>query len=246
MRFGGTLGDRSLWVRPRQGRSPEGVSSSFRDRFFSCLWVFVGPGFKRFGIASAFLLAFAAMDLVAQSEHHSEPKPKPSHPPSQTSHASPPAAHAHPQSPSQPRLSEWMRQNEGLSPEEQTRKLQQEPGFKQLPPEKQQQLTNRLQDLNRKTPEDRERTLERVENMERLSPERQQQIRTSASKLGSLPPERQTAVRDAMRSLRNVPPGLRQSELNSQKYSQMTPEERGIAGDLLSVEPYHPPPPPPR
>ena len=93
---------------------------------------------------------------------------------------------------------------------------------------------------------ERERTLERVENMERLPPERQQQIRASAARLDQLTPERQTAVRDAMRNLRNVPPGLRQSELNSQKYSQMTPEERSIVGDLLSVEPFHPPPPPPR
>jgi len=48
-----------------------------------------------------------------------------------------------------------------------------------------------------------------------------------------------------MRNLRNVPPGLRQSELNSPKYSQLTPEEHGIVGSLLTVEPYHPPAPPP-
>jgi hypothetical protein len=217
--------------------------------------------FKRFGLAMFAVLLFAAVDLSAQNAHHPESKPKAQHPAPQGQphssgqphysappHTSAPPSHypSQPKPPGELHLNEWMRQNQGLSPQEQSRKLREEPGFKQLPPQQQQQLTNRLQDLNRKPPDERERTLQRVENMERLPPERQQQIRASAARLDQLPPERQTAVRDAMRSLRNVPPGLRQSELNSQKYGQMSPEERGIVGNLLSVEPYRPPPPPPR
>jgi hypothetical protein len=98
--------------------------------------------------------------------------------------------------------------------------------------------------LNQMPPEQRQRVLERVENLERLSPQQQQQVRGSARQLGQLPPGRQQAVKDAIRNLRNVPPGLRQSELNSPRYAGLSPEERGIAGNLLSVEPYHPPPPP--
>ncbi len=201
----------------------------------------LGYAFKRFGIAV--LVSLATIPACGHSQAQTHPKASPPSPHVSSSSAHPPSAgHVS----GGPHLSEWMRQNQGLSPQEQSRKLQQEPGFKQLPPEKQQQLTNRLQELNRMPPEQRQRTLERVENMERLPVERQQQIRASAARLGSLPPERQTAVRDAMQGLRNVPPGLRQSELNSQRYGQLSPEERGIVGDLLSVEPYHPPPPPPR
>jgi hypothetical protein len=82
--------------------------------------------------------------------------------------------------------------------------------------------------------------------MEHLSPQQQEQVRASARSLGQMPPDRQQAVKDAIRNLRNVPPGLRQSELNSKYGTQLSPQERGIAGNLLSVESYHPPPPPPR
>jgi hypothetical protein len=144
-------------------------------------------------------------------------------------------------------LGEWLQRNKGLSTEEQTRRLRQEPGFNHLTPEQQQNVTNRLRQLDQMPPQQRQRVLERVENMERLSPAQQQQVRGSARQLAQLPPGRQQAVKDAIRNLRDVPPGLRQSELNSPRYSgQLSPDERGIVGNLLSVEPYHPAPPPQR
>jgi hypothetical protein len=82
--------------------------------------------------------------------------------------------------------------------------------------------------------------------MERLSPQKQEQVRASARELGQMPQDRQQAVKGAIRNLRTVPPGLRESELNSKYGSQLSPQERGVAGNLLSVESYHPPPPPPR
>ena len=258
MKFGGIFGTRGRSGGPRPGPSPESAGSRLRGLAKTPSPSRPSPSlatsdFLRFGLVLVAISAFAAADLRGQSESHSAPKPVAQHGPSQVSHPSPhsqPSGSGHPnlsaKTASQPHLGEWMRQNQGLSPQEQTKRLQQEPGFKQLPPQQQQQLTNRLQELNRMPPDQRQRTVERVENMERLPPQRQQEIRASAAKLGELPPERQAAVRDAMRGLLNVPPGLRQSELNSPKYSQMSPEERGIAGNLLSIEPYHPPPPPPR
>ncbi|WP_114206650.1 DUF3106 domain-containing protein [Acidisarcina polymorpha] len=205
----------------------------------------------RVGIALWTLLGVACLSALGQHGHSSPPPSAhasaPSHPPAGAGRSGPPARPGNQsRPPSQQHLNEWLQHNQGLSPQEQARKLQQEPGFNRLPPEQQQRLTQRLNQVNRMPPDQRERTLERVENIERLPPTQQQQIRGSAVRLGQLPPQRQQVMRDAIRSLRNVPPGLRQSELNSSKYSGLSPEERGIVGNLLTVESYHPAPPPPR
>ncbi len=205
----------------------------------------------RLSIASAGLfVAFFAVGpvpLLAQHPHTAPPAPHesvPSHPQAQGNHPSQnhPNQQSHP--PGQQHLNEWLQHNKGLSQQQQAQKLRQEQGFTHLPPQQQQQLTNRLQQLNRMPAEQRQRTLEMVENMERLSPGQQQQVRGSAARLGQMSPARQQVVKDAMRSLRNVPPDRRLSELASPRYNQLNPEERGVVGNLLTVEPYHPPLPP--
>ena len=143
-------------------------------------------------------------------------------------------------------FSDWIQKNQGLSPQEQQRRLQQERGYSHLSPTEQRRLQDTLTHVNQMPADQRQRTLERNENMERLPAERQQQVRASASQFSQMPPERQQAMREAIRNLRNVPPGLRQSQLNSPQYNHLNPEERGIVGNLLTVESYHPPPPPPR
>ncbi len=194
------------------------------------------------------IIGFAAGGLMAQPQHSSPPTPPHSAPPHASSVPHPsgsrPPGNQHP--PSGQHLGEWLKKNQGLTPDEQVKKLQQEQGFSRLTPQQQQSATNRLRQLNQMPPEQRQRVLERVENMERLSPQQQEQVRGSARQLGQMPPDRQQAVKDAIRNLRNVPPGLRQSELNSKYGNQLSPEERGVVGNLLSVESYHPPPPPPR
>ncbi len=183
--------------------------------------------------------------------------PTPASPPRITAPRAAPSPHppaagpAHPtpqpRPPGQQHLNEWMQRNQGLTAQEQVNRLHQEPGFNRLTPQQQDKVTDRLKQLRQMPPEQRQRYLERVENMERLSPPQQAQVRGSARTLGQLPPDRQQVVKEAIRNLRNVPPGLRQTELNSPGYvHQLTPQERGIAQSLLSVESYHPPPPPPR
>jgi hypothetical protein len=192
-------------------------------------------------------IGFAAGGLMAQSHSSPPPAPHSAAPhPSSAPHpsGSHPPSNQHP--PSGQHLGEWLQKNQGLSSDEQVKKLQQEQGFNKLTPQQQQSATNRLRQLNQMPPDQRQRVLDRVENMERLSPQQQEQVRGSARQLGQMPPDRQQAVKDAIRNLRNVPPGLRQSELNSKYGSQLSPEERGVVGNLLSVESYHPPPPPPR
>jgi len=210
---------------------------------------------RRAAFCSLIALASGVSQMVfGQHSHASPPAPAPPQ-----AYRSAPAPHSpvasggvHPNSqpkpPGQQHLNEWLRQNQGLSTQEQVSRLQHEPGFNRLPADQQQRLVQRLRQVDQMPPEQRQRVLEHIENMERLSPQQQQAVRWSANRLGQLPPYRQQAVRDAIRSLRDVPPPYRQSQLYSPRYaSQLTPEERGIVGNLLMVESYHPPAaPPPR
>jgi hypothetical protein len=185
----------------------------------------------------------------ASAPHESAPHPSGQHP-SGSSHLQQSNAYGHPNSgshaASQQHLPDWIQKNQGLSPQQQQQRLQQERGYSHLSPDEQRRLQSTLAHVNQMPPDQRQRTLERNENMERLPPERQQQVRTSAARFAQLPPDRQQAMREAIRNLRNVPPGLRQSQLNSPQYNQLSPEERGIVGNLLTIESYHPQPPPPR
>lgn len=202
------------------------------------------------------LLASAASAhvVLGQHGHASAPPPPPPQPhvaapaprgPEQPGYARP---NSQPKPAGQQHLNEWLRQNQGISTQEQISRLQREPGFNRLPPDQQRRLVQRLRQVDQMPPEQRRRVLEHIENMERLSPPQQQAVRWSASRLGQLPPSRQQAVREAIRSLRDVPPPYRQAQLYSPRYAaQLTPEERGIVGNLLMVESYHSPDaPPPR
>jgi hypothetical protein len=136
-------------------------------------------------------------------------------------------------------LADWLQTHQHLAPADQQKALQQEPGFKSLPPAQQQRLITRLQDLNNKTPEQRQRTLNRVEMWERMSPAQKQQVTNSTAQLRALPPDRQVPLRRAFRDLRDLPPEQRQQMLNSSEFQgQFSAQERGILGNLLTVEPY--------
>src|ERR1700736_481919 len=79
----------------------------------------------------------------------------------------------------QPHLGAWLARHGNLTPEQQERALQGEPGFNRLPPDTQQKLNNRLRQINRMPPSQRQRTIDRIEAMEHLSPQRRQQVRAS-------------------------------------------------------------------
>src|SRR5271156_6889289 len=69
----------------------------------------------------------------------------------------------------QEHLPQWMARHSNLSPAEQQRALENEPGFRDLPPQTQQRIRDRLTQLNSMTPEQRRRILERSEQMEHLT-----------------------------------------------------------------------------
>lgn len=237
-----------------------GGHSSARDFFFSIPRLDGWPHSRSASLCKAIRCSlcsvlFGILSLPAAGQHshssppsppapHAAPAPRPSAPHGQSAPTRP---NAQPRPSGQQHLNEWLKQNQGLSLQDQMNRLQREPGFNRLPPEQQQRLVQRLQQVDRMPPDQRQRVLERVENMERLSPQQQQAVRSSASRLGQLPPYRQQIVKEAIGSLRDVPPGQRQSELYSPRYaSQLTPEERGIVGNLVTVESYHPPQAAPR
>jgi phage-related protein len=151
----------------------------------------------------------------------------------------PQGGHPHFENNQQPHLGTWLQRHQTLSPEQQERALQSEPGFSRLPPETQQRLLTRLRQLNKMPPEQRQRTVDRIEAMEHMTPQMRQQVRTSFQDFRSLPPDRQRMVRKAFRDLREYPPEQRTAMMNSPKFqAQFSPQERSILGGFLAVEPY--------
>ena len=144
-----------------------------------------------------------------------------------------------------PHLDQWMERHRGLTPQQQQRALEMEPGFRQLPPETQQRMRQTLSQLNAMPPQQRSHMLERMEQMEHLSPPQRQQVRDAMAQLGRLQPDRRRVVGRAFRDLRSMPPAQRQATLYSYPFRrQFTPEEWGTLNGLLAVEPLLPPPPP--
>lgn len=138
-------------------------------------------------------------------------------------------------------LNQWMQDHHNMSPQDQQRALQKEPGFNQLPSQTQQRMVERLNRLNSMNPQQRERVLQRGEVMERMSPQQRVQVRSAMGQLSSLPDDRRRAVARSWRELRGLPAAQQNQMLNSpQFHQQFSDEERGTLGNLLSVSPLLP------
>ena len=141
----------------------------------------------------------------------------------------------------QEHLPQWMARHSNLSPAEQQRALENEPGFRDLPPQTQQRLRNHLAQLNNMTPEQRRRTVEHTEAMERLTPSQREQFRGAMQQYSGLPEDRRRLVARAFRDLREMPPQQRQAIMNQDHFrSQFSEQERNTLSGLLAVEPYLP------
>ncbi len=141
----------------------------------------------------------------------------------------------------QEHLPQWMARHGSLSPTEQQRALENEPGFRDLPPQTQQRMRDRLSQLNNMTPEQRRRTLEHTEAMERLTPSQREQFRGAMQQYSGLPEDRRRLVARAFRDLREMPPPQRQAILSSDRFrGQFSDQERNTLTGLLAVEPYLP------
>jgi Protein of unknown function (DUF3106) len=136
----------------------------------------------------------------------------------------------HPQPhPGQGHAGDWLRRYKGMSPSEQERALQSDPGFRRLSPERQQLLRQRLHHFASLPPEQQQRMLNRMETWEHLTPGQKQQAREVFGRLRQLPPDRQRMVTTAVRDLRAMPPGQREQIIDSHRFqSVFSPQERDI------------------
>jgi hypothetical protein len=138
-------------------------------------------------------------------------------------------------------LDQWMQQHHNMSPQEQQRALQKEPGFNQLPSQTQQRMVERLNRLNSMPEQQRERMIRNGEVIERMSPQQRLQVRSAMGQLSNLPDDRRRAVARSWRELRSLPAEQQNQILNSPQYrQQFNDEERGTLGNLLSVSPMLP------
>lgn len=141
----------------------------------------------------------------------------------------------------QEHLPQWMARHSNLSPTEQQRALENEPGFRDLPLQTQQRMRERLNQLNNMTPEQRRRMLEHTEVMEHLTPQQRQQVRGAMQQYQGLPEDRRRLVARAFRDLREMPEPQRQEIVSSDRFrGQFSEQERNTLSGLLAVEPYLP------
>jgi uncharacterized protein DUF3106 len=136
---------------------------------------------------------------------------------------------SHPQSqPQGHHAGQWLRQYKDLPPQQQQKALENDSQFRSLPPERQQRLRERLQHFSSLPPERQQRILNRMETWEHLTPPQKQQARQLYAQLKSLRPERRQAVQSAISTLRAMPPEARQRAIESGRFSQFSPQERGL------------------
>ncbi len=140
-----------------------------------------------------------------------------------------------------PHLRQWIENHRSLSPPEQQRQLENEPGFRELPQQTQQRYRDELNRLNSMPPQQRDRMLQRNEQLERLSPVQRQQWRGAVQQLNGLPIDRKRLVARSILDLRMMPPGQREQIINSPAFgAQFSDSERSTIRTLLIAEPYPP------
>src|SRR5690348_15063348 len=119
--------------------------------------LFVTTRYTRSSVLAALLMTALCLPVLAQ-----QPRPAP-RPPVQP-HTTVP----HFVAPG-PHLLQWMDRHSDLTPDQQQKALEREPGFRDLPPETQQRMHERLSQLNNMPPERRRRWLERNEAIAQLT-----------------------------------------------------------------------------
>jgi len=138
-------------------------------------------------------------------------------------------------------LPEWMAAHSNLSPAQQQKALDSEPGFHDLPMVTQQRIKDRLAQLAAMTPEQRDRTIKRNEALEKLPPEQRAQWRGAQLQWGALPPDQKKAVAKSFGQLRQLPPDQRNAALASGRYTNgFNDAQRSTLSNLIRVEPWVP------
>jgi len=148
-----------------------------------------------------------------------------------------------------PHMGDWFRRNETLPPDQQLRKLEQNPDFQRLPPDRQQRLRERLQNFNSLPLEQKGRILQRMETYEHLSSEQQQRVHDLFRQYRGLPQDRRQELKRGFQQLEGMTPDQRQKMLDSPEYRRnFSDQERGLLRGMstIGITPGQPGPPPPR
>jgi hypothetical protein len=125
-----------------------------------------------------------------------------------------------------PHNGDWLRETMRLPPQEQQKRLEQDPHFRRLSPPQQQELLNRLQHFNSLDPEERRRILNRMEMIEHLPPAQQQQAHALFHQFRTMDQDRKELIRRTLRQMRGMPPDARERFLNSPlTQSHFSPQE---------------------
>jgi DNA-directed RNA polymerase subunit F len=124
-----------------------------------------------------------------------------------------------------------------MPPEEQERVMQNDQRFQSLAPERQQQIRENLSRWNAATPDERKLLEQREEILQSFSPEQRDQLRQVFPRYRQLPPDQRQAVMQAFSKLRDLPAGERDKFMAGLEVQQLSPEARGVVGDLKSLLP---------
>jgi hypothetical protein len=131
--------------------------------------------------------------------------------------------------PGQAHAGDWLRRYKGLSPAEQERALQNDPGFRNKSPEQQQRLRHQLRIFSSLPPREQQRIVDNMDKWAHLTPQQKQQARDVFGRMQHLPPNRRPMVRTAIRDLSTMPPERREEVINSSRFKKMfSPEERDV------------------
>jgi Protein of unknown function (DUF3106) len=136
----------------------------------------------------------------------------------------------HPQPhPPQAHAGDWLRRYKGLSPAEQERALQNDPGFRNKSPEQQQRLRQQLRLFSSLPPREQQRIVDNMDKWAHLTPEQKLQAREVYGRMQHLPPNRRPMVRTAIRDLSAMPPERREEVIDSNRFKKMfSPDERDV------------------
>jgi hypothetical protein len=148
-----------------------------------------------------------------------------------------------------PHMGDWFRRNETLPPDQQLKKLEQNPEFQHLPPDRQQRLRDRLQNFISLPPEQKDRILHRMETYEHLSPDQQQRVHDMFRQYRGLPQDRRLELKHAFQQLGAMSPEERRKALDSPAYrNNFSDQELGLLRGMstIGITPGQAGPPPQR
>lgn len=150
-----------------------------------------------------------------------------------------------------PHMGDWLRRNEALPPDQQLKKLEQNPDFQRLPADRQQRLRDRLQNFTNLPPEQKERILQRMETYEHLPPDQQERVHEMFHQFRALPQDRRQELNRAFQQMQGMSADDRQKLLDSQEYrNNFSEQERTLLRGMSTIGitpagrgPGGPPPP---